>query len=166
MPLILLSGLPGSGKTTFALAVAARASALHIESDAIRRSLIAKPRYTRQEHRRVFAKVERLLAEGLAAGRLVILDATNLREGFRAIYLAMAEAHHQHTVCVTLTAPLDTLRRRVSGQREGHSQADTTVLNGMLRDVERFRRPSLIVDTRFDIEPSVQLAITLAGVQT
>ena len=37
--MLILSGLPGTGKTTFAVALAARAPVVHLESDAIRRDV-------------------------------------------------------------------------------------------------------------------------------
>jgi hypothetical protein len=164
MPLIILSGLPGSGKTTFAAALAAATPIEHVESDAIRRSMAGQPRYTKAEHRKVFAEVERRVDEGLGHGRLVVLDATNLRDEFRRRYWELAAARGDRVVFVALTAPLGTLRKRVGGPREGHSQAGVNVLDGMVRDVERFGGAVLMVDTRYDTRPSVDAALMLVGV--
>ena len=75
---MLLSGLPGDGKSYLARRLAEACGAEIVESDAVRLRLTGEPRFTPAEHRRVFdvchALVERLLGEG----RVVIMDATNL----------------------------------------------------------------------------------------
>jgi predicted kinase len=161
----LLSGLPGSGKTTFAHALVAATGALHIESDAIRRELVAKPEYTPREHERVFNEVDRRVARALAARLSVVVDATNLKAGHRARYYELAEDSHEPVVAIRLTAPIPVLRARVSGGRDGHSQADATVLRNMRGSEERFATPVLVVDTRFDTGPSIRLALELAGMR-
>jgi hypothetical protein len=159
----LLSGLPGSGKTTFAHALAAASGAVHVESDAIRRELVAKPEYTPREHERVFAEVERRVMRALAARLPVVVDATNLKAQHRVRYYELAADAHVPVVAIRLTAPYATLRARVTGGRDGHSQADATVLRNMRGAEERFGTPLLVVDTRFDTGPSVRAALELAG---
>jgi hypothetical protein len=75
----------------------------------------------------------------------------------------MAKERRQASVVVFLTAPLATLRERVRAPRAGYSQADDGVLQGMLRNVERYPGTAIIVDTRFDLGPSVAAALFLAG---
>ncbi|MXZ87572.1 MAG: ATP-binding protein, partial [Dehalococcoidia bacterium] len=81
--LVLLSGLPGTGKTTFAAKLAPRLAALVLESDRVRRELFPRRRYTRKESGQVFAVVREQAEAALGEGRSVIIDATNLREGER-----------------------------------------------------------------------------------
>jgi predicted kinase len=159
----LLSGLPGSGKTTFALALVAVSGAVHVESDAIRRETTERPEYTPREHERVFGEVERRVARALGARLPVVVDATNLKAQHRVRYYEMAADAHVPVVAIRLTAPFPVLRARVSGGRDGHSQADTTVLRNMRGSEERFATPVLMVDTRYSTAPSIDLAVELAG---
>lgn len=162
---IVLSGLPGSGKTTFAGALAARTPIEHVESDAIRRGLFPRPTYSQKENAEVFDEVERRVVKGLGQGRLVVVDATNLKHEFRRRYFELADEAGTRVVYVNLTAPIETLRERVSGPREGYSQAGVPVLDSMVRAAERHGGAALVVDTRFDIGVSVEAALLLAGVQ-
>ena len=160
--LFLLCGLPGSGKTTFAGALLAATDAVHVESDAIRLELVQAPLYTPREHERVFAEVGRRVARALGTRRSAIVDATNLKAVHRTRYFELAADAHACLIAVRLVAPYATLRKRVSGDRDGHSQAGANVLRTMHGTEERFSSPTLVVDTRFPIQPSVDLALQLA----
>ena len=155
--LILLSGVPGVGKTTFARALGARLPLQHIESDALRRRLFAHPRYTSWEHRSVFAAVERELTGTLGGGRIALVDATNLRHAHRQRFFKIAERHGAVTVSVRLVAPDAVVRERLRGPREGFSQADERVYELLRGGEEPFRTPVVVVDTRFALEPALRL---------
>jgi len=159
--LILLSGLPGAGKTTFAHALAAALPIDHIESDAIRRGLALKPTYSGPESGRVFAKAEALAVAALKAGRVPLIDATNLTANDRKRFLKLAERAGVDVVAVRVTAPDDVIRARLDTPREGFSQATHAVYD-MMKDRPRlFAQPIVIVDTRFSLGPSVALVLAL-----
>ena len=159
--LVLLSGLPGSGKTTFAAQLAPRLDACVLESDLVRRELFPKRRYTRKESGAVFAEV-RARAEGaLGEGRDVIIDATNLRDWERQGFLELAVRQGAAVVGVRLTAPDAIVQERLSGPREGASEANIGVYNRMRGEEEPFRVPCVQVDSRYCVEASVALAATL-----
>jgi predicted kinase len=81
--LILLSGIPGSGKTTIALAIGARlARCVHIETDVVR-GMIAKPEYASVESRFVYRAATSVAEQALRHGYDVVLVATFPREEFR-----------------------------------------------------------------------------------
>ncbi|MFN8507452.1 MAG: ATP-binding protein [Dehalococcoidia bacterium] len=161
--LFLLSGMPGAGKTTFAHALAARTGAEHVESDAIRRSLAAQPTYTAKESGRVFAIVGRRVDTALAAGRNVIVDATNLTNRDRRQFVSAAAAYGARLIAIRVTAPEDVIRERLGQPRVGHSQADVRVFELMRGRAQGFAMPAVVVDTRFGIDAAVSLAVTLAG---
>jgi predicted kinase len=161
--LVLLSGLPGAGKTTFAQALTARIPAEHIESDAIRRSLFPAPRYLPAEHRRVFNAVERQAAAAITAGRVPIVDATNLTRRDRARFVRLADRTGARLVSVRLTATDAVLRERLSLPRTGFSEAGVAVYEGMRGRPQSFPTPVVTVDTRFALETSLTLVVRLLG---
>ncbi len=159
--LVLLSGLPGAGKTTFAAQLAARLDACVLESDRVRLELFPKRRYTRGESGEVFATVRERAEEALEQGRHVIIDATNLRQRERRGFWQLAERRGALVVGVRLTAQDAVLRERLSGPREGASEADVRVYERMRGREEPFARPCVQVDSRYCVEASVALAAAL-----
>ncbi|MYA53755.1 MAG: ATP-binding protein [Dehalococcoidia bacterium] len=159
--LVLLSGLPGTGKTTFAAKLAPRLAALVLESDRVRRELFPRRRYTRKESGQVFAVVRERAEAALGEGRSVIIDATNLREGERRGFRELAAGQGAPVVAVRLTAPDAVVRERLSGVREGASEANVGVYNRMRGQEEPFGIPCVQVDSRYCLEASVALAAAL-----
>lgn len=158
--LVLLSGVPGSGKTTLATRLCERLGAVHVESDAIRRQLFPEPAYTPAEHGAVFARAEALAADALGEGRVVVVDATNLARRDRRRFLRLGE-RAGGVVAVRVTAPEEVVRRRLARPREGYSQAGVEVFERMLGRAEPLEVPAVVVDTRFDLEPTIALVARL-----
>ncbi len=81
--MIILCGIPGSGKTTIALAVGTRLErCVHIETDVVR-GMIAKPQYASGESKFVYRAAMSVAAEALKHRYDVVLVATFAREEFR-----------------------------------------------------------------------------------
>jgi predicted kinase len=158
---VVLSGLPGSGKTTFARGLAAALAAEHVESDAIRRSIFRQPAYTFAESRIVFREVDRRCELALAKRRTVVVDATNLVEEHRARFTALAVRLSAPLVSVRLTAPAATVHARLATPRDGHSQAGTDVYSAMRPTVEPSRPPAVVIDSRFPIDAGLRLVLRL-----
>ena len=81
--LILLCGIPGSGKTTIALAIGARLEkCVHIETDVVR-GMIARPQYASAESRFVYRVATSAAAEALRHRYDAVLVATFASAEFR-----------------------------------------------------------------------------------
>src|SRR3989304_2879376 len=66
--LVVVSGLPGTGKSYFCQRLAERLPFLVVETDALRRVLFPRPSYRASESQRLFATIHQLLAELLEKG--------------------------------------------------------------------------------------------------
>ena len=121
--LVILCGLPGTGKSHFARALIARASFVWVNSDYCRKLLVGQPDYDREEHQRVFAAMHAVIAELLAAGRAVVFDATNLNEEVRRPLYAVAEAAGVTPLLIRFTAGIGLARRRLGERAAGLADA-------------------------------------------
>jgi hypothetical protein len=164
--LIVLSGLPGTGKSHFAGELARQVPVLVVGSDRMRKALVARPRYTRGEHARVFAACHQLIDELLREGYRVVFDATNLSSGFRAPVYEIAENRQSPLTIIRFTAPLDLIRRRLDDRAAGlsvdsHSDADWRIHCRLRPGEEPISRPHLQVDSSRDITPVVAEVVGL-----
>ena len=103
--LVILCGLPGTGKSHFARELARRAPFVWLNSDRTRKLLVDRPSYSRREHRRVFSAMHVLTRGYLREGYSVVFDATNLNENVRRPLYSSADAVGVEPLIVRFTAP-------------------------------------------------------------
>lgn len=108
MKIVVLVGLPGSGKSTYL----ERIGAIGLSSDAIRRWL-ADDETDQSIHVRVFETLRYLLRQRLLIGRPVTyIDATNLTPQERSPYIGIGKAFGCELEAVFFDVPLDVCRQR------------------------------------------------------
>lgn len=158
--LVVLVGLPGTGKSYFAAQLAALFPLAVVESDVMRKALFPRPNYTRKESARVFAAIHALLRELLDHRVPTLLDATNLVEANRRVLYRIAEEADASLVLVLLTAPESVVRKRLgarssSGSAGTSSDADWRVYERLRREDEPIQRQHFVVDSSGDIQPAL-----------
>jgi len=158
--LVVLSGLPGSGKSHFCSRLVSRHPMACLESDALRKALFGQPTYSAEESRRLFSACHLVLNRLLAWGIAAILDATNLREEHRQRLYHIADDHKAKLILVHLQAPPPIVHERLQARVDGpHAQdlsdAGPEVYERMRLDAEPIGRPHISVDTSADIEPAI-----------
>ncbi len=166
--LIVLSGLPGTGKSHFAKELRKRLPVLILESDRLRKVLAPNPRYTRGESSRLFAACHLLIEEYLIQDRMVLLDATNLTEGFRQPLYDIADRVSVPLVLVRITAPKEVVRDRLSDRGAGmhpsdYSDAGWLIYSRMYPHEEVFAHDHLTVDSSLDIAGSLDEVVWLVA---
>ena len=158
--LIVVSGLPGTGKSFFCRKVAEKLPFLILASDALRKVLFPTPQYNEQEHKRLFSACHVLIEELLRKGIPVIFDATNLLEHHREYLYRAAERAGAKLILVWVEAPAEVVRQRLLARErttvpQCDSEAGWEVYNKMKPRREKISRSHLVVDTSQDITPAV-----------
>lgn len=162
--LIVVSGLPGTGKSYFCSKLAERLPFITLESDALRKVLFSSLTYSLQESSRLFQACHRLIEQLLRRGFSLILDATNLSERHREYFYSIADHLDVKLVLVWVEAPPQLVRERLKDRRneETKSDADWIVYQKMKSSVQPIRRNHYVVDTSRDIIPVIDKIVRAA----
>jgi len=162
--IIVVSGLPGTGKSYFCRRLAKRLHFLILESDALRKQLFPKPTYSAEESVCLFRAIYQLIEDLLKKGISLILDATNLEERYRERIYNIAENADARLIMVNVKAPPELVQKRLKKRAENknvhdNSDADWAVYQKMKPAVEIIRRNHLNVDTSQDITPVIDKVV-------
>ena len=102
---IVVSGLPGTGKSYFCRRLAERIPVIILESDVMRKALFPSPTYSMTESARLFQAIHHLIEHLLKKGIPLVLDATNLSERNRERLYHIAYQLDARLVIVRVEAP-------------------------------------------------------------
>jgi len=106
--IIVLIGLPGSGKTTFVR----RLGVPVLSSDHIRK-LLADDENNQMIHSRVFATIRYLLRHRLAIGRpITYIDATHLTPAERRPYIILGQIYNCSVEALYFDVPVEVCKQR------------------------------------------------------
>jgi predicted kinase len=153
---VVVSGLPGTGKSYFCRRLAERLPSVILESDALRRVLFPLPSYSLPESAQLFKAIRLLIERLLGKGVSLILDATNLSERYREYLYSIADHLAVKLILVRVEAPLSVVKERLRARlknQEEKSDADWEIYQKMKPSVERITRKHYAVDTSRDVAP-------------
>jgi predicted kinase len=151
---VVVSGLPGAGKSYFCSKLAERLPFIVLESDALRKVLFSTPSYSSVESQRLFRAIHLLIERLLKKGFSLILDATNLSERHREYLYSIADRLDIRLILVRVKAPVQVVRQRLESRLENpenKSDADWGTYQRMRYSVEKIKRRHYTVDTSQDI---------------
>jgi aminoglycoside phosphotransferase family enzyme/predicted kinase len=147
--LLVTMGLPASGKTTLAHALAGRLGLVHLSSDVVRKQLAGvrpsehrldgfeRGLYGRSMSRRTYAMLRKQAARWLRRGRSLVLDATYSQPGERAALRQLARRTGARLLVIVC-------------------RADESVM--LARLAARLHDPSTVSDARPELWPALKAA--------
>lgn len=163
-PFVVVSGLPGTGKSFFCRRLAERMPFLILESDALRKILSPSPDYTTEESARLFSVCHSLIAELLDEGIPIVFDATNLSERHRERLYHISDSAGVKLILVRVEAPSEVVYQRLQTRKdrsepEDKSDAGWEVYQRMKHNTEKISRNHFVVDTSRDVTPAINKII-------
>ncbi len=143
--LLLVGGLPATGKTWFARALAAKLGIAHINSDTLRAELNLRGQYDPASKQRVydsmFERGERLLKDGQS----LIVDSTFYLQRLRQPWVLLAQKYELSYFFIEITAPEEIAMERLRQPRPD-SEADQEVYRLLKASWEEIELPHLVLD--------------------
>ncbi len=145
--LILVCGLPGTGKSTVARQISEKAGAPILRTDAVRKEITEKPEYSEEEKRKVYEELFRRAESLLRKGKNVIIDGTFYKKTLRNRVSEISERTGKELKMIECVSPEDVIRKRISGGREDESEADFGVYEKIRDQWEPIESEHITLDT-------------------
>ncbi|HEY3060595.1 MAG TPA: AAA family ATPase [Chloroflexota bacterium] len=179
--LVVCMGLPASGKSTLALALAGRLGLIHVSSDVTRKRLVGlhptaralegfeRGLYSRAMSRRTYAAMKRSAARCLRRGHSVVLDATYGQPAQRAAIAALARRTGAQLTVLVCRADENTIKARLAARASDRTATSDARLELWPALQAAFIEPSelrsaLNVDTTGDLDRTI--AQVLAAIRS
>jgi predicted kinase len=152
--LLLVAGLPGTGKSTLGWGLAQSAGFSVVRSDVVRKELaglpsqgqatpnIGEPLYTPQRNARTYAECLRRAEQLLFEGRRVLVDATFREQENRQTFLKAAVKWGVASAILVCQAEPETIRKRLANRQRDPSDADWLVYQQLAAGWEKIETPA------------------------
>ncbi len=143
--LIIIYGLPATGKTTIAKELSKRIGAEHLDTDIIRKELIETPKYSYEEKLLVYKSIL-LLTKYLLKYTNVVVSGTFYKEKIREEFIRVAKDVNKKFYLIECTASEEEIKRRMKKNRE-YTDADFEVYLKIKGEFEDTKYERLKINT-------------------
>lgn len=157
--LILVAGLPASGKTTLADALAEKLGALRLNSDTIRSKLNLRGKYDSASKQKVYDAMITLAEEALLTGHTLIVDSTFYKANLREPWLDLADKTQANSLFIEVTVADEDAKKRLQIPRPD-SEATWEVYTALKESWEPIEEPHLKLNaSKLSLEEMVEEAM-------
>ncbi len=161
--LILVAGLPASGKTTFANALAKKLGALWLNSDVLREKLNLRGKYDAVSKQKVYSAMLTLAEEALLGGNSLVADSTFYKEDLRKPWKELAEKTRTDYIFIEIVVSDEDARKRLLIPR-ADSEATWDVYTALKESWEPIEEPHLKLNaSKLSLEQMVEEAMQVLG---
>jgi len=158
--LIVVAGLPGTGKTTIAEALAKEIDAVVFSTDKIRKMIFEMPIYNEEDKRVVYTELFSQTEKYLTKGKNVILDGTFYTKELREKAKEVGKSFCEKVYFVYCETPEELLKKRIDKRKDKFSEADYSVYLKMKKVFEEFEEDVIIIDTSNTVNTNVDIITT------
>ena len=144
--LIIVRGLPGTGKSYFSENFAIALGATYVSSDQVRARLKLRGRYEETVKERVYQEMFKEAKEALQSHHHCLMDATFSKLDRLGAASRLAAAYSVAFFVIEMTADEDTIKDRVSRSRK-FSEANVAVYEKIKREYESIQEDFLLLNS-------------------
>jgi predicted kinase len=156
--IVVVMGLPGSGKSFFASRLATAIHADYINSDRLRKKMIKRRTYSIKENEFVYDEMLKEMRNGIKQDKSFVLDATFYKSETRNKFKEETRDAGR-TVFIEIIADEALIKKRLQSPRED-SEADFTVYKFIQQQWEPIEEQHLILQSTNDnIEDMLKKAV-------
>lgn len=147
--IIIVFGLPGSGKSFFAERLAEKLDAKRLSTDALRKRRFPDPDYSEQEKMQVYGMLIQAVRLNMRDYPMIILDGTFYKKEIRETFSWTAGKMGDDIKYIEVKADEELIRRRTNNERE-ESDADYKAYLKVKEEFEPMRDTHLVLKSSDD----------------
>jgi len=156
--IIIIFGLPGSGKSYFATKLAKKLKIKYVSSDVIRNHLFIVKDYTLEEKKKVYSEMIREMKKAIKQNVNIILDATFYKKSIRNMMSEAAKKYGHSIIFIEVWADKKIIKERLNRKRQ-HSDADYSVYLHIKEVFEPMEKEHLVLQsTQENIDKMMDIA--------
>ena len=156
--IVIVFGLPGSGKSYFASRLAKIINAGYINSDQLRKEMFKDRTYSEEEKAAVYKAMLEKMMGAMNQNRNLVLDATFHKNETRKLFIQEAE-RKDGIFFIEVKADENIIRERLKKERP-YSEADLEVYKFIRQHYEPMNEPHLILEsTNENVDNMLQKAV-------
>lgn len=141
--IIIVFGLPGSGKTYFAQRLAPLLNAAYLSSDRLRKQLLAHPAYTTEEKLSVYALMLDKMEDAVRLRKKMVIDATFHLRHTRWLFMQRCR-DRQGPIFIEIVADEALVKERLQTPRPD-SDADFSIYKVLKSQWQPLDTPHLVI---------------------
>lgn len=143
--IVIVFGLPGSGKSYFASRLAKMINAGYVNSDRLRKEMFEKRTYTEQEKAAVYHAMLEKMKDAVDENRNLVLDATFHKSKTRKPFIEETKGK-ESIFFIEVKADENTIRKRLKKDRPD-SEADFEVYKFIKKEYEPLNTEHLLLES-------------------
>lgn len=156
--IVIVCGLPGSGKSYFAARLAKKINAVYVNSDRLRKEMFSARTYSEQEKAAVYNAMLQRMNEAIGDTKNLVVDATFHNSKVRQQFMTNA-AGKASIFFIEVKANKKIIKQRVATKRL-YSEADFEVYKLVRDQWEDLKEPHLLLpSTNGNINSMLEIAV-------
>ncbi|TDN83809.1 hypothetical protein DET49_1208 [Salegentibacter sp. 24] len=153
---ILVIGLPGSGKSYFGSRLAKKLNAEYLNSDRLRKEMFSKRTYSDSERQKVYSALLNKVQELQSKGKGVVVDATFYSNKIKQAFF---QSTKERLAIIEIWADENVIKERLKKARP-FSEADFNIYQIIKQQWEPLEQPHLkLKSTNMNIDDMLQKAL-------